>query len=194
MRIRVVATTVALALVVVAAAGCSGSSGSAAAPSDATSPSTSGSSPAPSTSGVPDGPPAREVKGYTIVTAPAEARSVFEGAVTASKGIYTGLSVYRVTKNKGVGDPEVGGLVIFGVDPLAMSRPDILEALGPALVKTLSGSTEVATRTRSGLTISEASAGGTTFAAWYDGQDVNLVIGNDTDELTAFVDAYISGS
>ena len=62
------------------------------------------------------------------------------------------------------------------------------------MVKTLTGSSEVSTRNHSGLVISEASAAGTTFAAWYDGQDLALVIGNDTDEVTAFVDAYIDGS
>ena len=199
MRTRALTTGLTLATVLVLTAACSGSSGSSG-PSETPSASTPGASqgpsvdPSPSGSGVPDGPPAREAKGYTIVAAPETARTVFEGAVTASDGIYTGLSVYRITKNKGVGDPEVGGLVLFGVDPMTISRPDILQELGPGLVKTLTGSTEVATRTRSGLVISEASAGGTTFAAWYDGQDVALVIGNDTDEVTAFVDAYIGGS
>lgn len=195
MRTRALVTGLALATVVVLIAGCSGSSGSSATPSATPGVTQAPSGDAsPSASGVPDGPPAREVKGYTIVAAPESARAVFEGAVTASNGVYTGLSVYRITKDKGVGDPEVGGLVIFGVDPLTISRPDILQKLGPTLVQTLTGSTEVATRTRSGLVISEASAGGTTFAAWYDGQDVALVIGNDTDEVTAFVDAYIDGS
>lgn len=80
--------------------------------------------------------------GYGIAPASESARSTFGGLVTGSQAAFKRLSAYTVTK----GGEDVGGLVLFDVDPAVVVHPEAAEDLTTALVKTLSGESPVTTR------------------------------------------------
>ncbi len=113
--------------------------------------------------------------------------------MTSSQGIYTGLSVYTVTKgNDNPGGGEVGGLVLFGVNPDVDPNSEQADALGPALLTVVTAGAEVTTRTESGIMVHQASAGGSTFEAWFDGEVLALCIGRNAKQTTAFVNSAIA--
>lgn len=179
-RTRAAALSAACALAVVLA-GCSGSSGAA-----APTPSPTASAPVEGP-GAPTGPQPRQVKGFTIAPASESAKSTFEGLVTGSQGAFKDMSAWTVEK----GSTKVGGLVIFDVDPTVVIRPEDAEQLATALVQTLSGQTDVTTRTFGGLRVVSATADGTTVTGWFNGDVITVVIGPDAAAIKAFVDASI---
>jgi hypothetical protein len=177
---RVLAAAAALALLLTA---CGGSSGGS---TPTTTPTSSASVDGPT---APTGPAARQVKGYTIAPASEAAKGTFEALVTGSQGAFKNLSAYKVAK----GSTEVGGLVIFDVDPTVVIGPEAAETLTTALVKTLSGQSTVTSRMFGGLRVVTATADGTTVSAWFNGDVTSVVIGADAAAIKAFVDASIVG-
>lgn len=180
-------------LLTACSSGGSGVTESSPAPSS-TSPTASAPAPSGSPSGSPavDGPVASEVPGYRLEEAPPEADAAFSGLVSSSKGALDSLSTYTIFKDGR--KKEIGGLVLFGVAPATVTSPELSATLAPALLKALTGGGETRTIVVSAVDVEVTETGGSTFAAWYDGIDLSLVIGSNRRQVLDFVKAYIAAA
>ena len=78
------------------------------------------------------------------------------------------------------------------MDPTVVIRPEAAEQLTTAMVQTLSGQTEVTTRSFGGLRVVSATADGTAVTGWFNGDVITVVIGPDAAAIKDFVDASIA--
>ncbi|HYN76111.1 MAG TPA: hypothetical protein VEV13_07905 [Candidatus Limnocylindria bacterium] len=172
------------------------SGGSGATESSPTPSSPTASAPAPSgspaASPAPAGPVARDVPGYRLDDAPPAADAAFSSLISSSNGTLESLSTYTIFKDGR--KKEIGGLVLFGVAPATVTSPELSATLAPALLKALTGGGETRTIAVSAVDVEVTETGGSTFAAWYDGIDLSLVIGSNRRQVLDFVKAYITAA
>ena len=89
------------------------------------------------------------------------------------------MSVYTVAKGK----DQIGGLALLDVDPKIVTNPEVDASLATALVKVLTGAADGHHPPVDGLDVVEATVSGSTFAAWYDGDVVSLMIGSNERQI-----------